>query len=108
MAFLKESFVAAETVVELGHAIERELDGEQAQARLLERLPNLLDRPVFEVPVAGDVDLLDAVVTDELPTDGPELLAQERFAAGQVEVLDVPELLGQVDDLLEGKIVAVG
>ena len=57
-------------------------DGSPTQA-VLERAAHRLDRPLGERAVGRDVDLLHAVVTDELLADLGELLAVERDAAAR-------------------------
>src|SRR5690349_1699262 len=97
----------AELVVKGGHAVERDLDREQLQAALLQHAAQHPHGLVREPGVGRDVDLLDPVPAYELPADRGEFLAQERLAAGQVEILDRPEILGERDDLLERQIIAL-
>ena len=90
-------------VVELGHSIQGELDGKDLQGALLQDPAQGGDCALGEVSIGGYVDLFHAVVADELPADGGELLSEERLASGEVEVLDRAQLFGEGHDLLQGK-----
>ena len=71
----------SQPIVPLTSPVKRELDRQDAEPVLLEHLLDGGDRAVGVVAVGRDVDLLDAVATDELAADGGQILAQEGFAA---------------------------
>jgi hypothetical protein len=65
----------------------------------------VLDGPVGEIAVTGNVDLPYAVMADELAADLAELLAQERLAARQIEDFDLAHGLGQGQQFVDGQVI---
>jgi hypothetical protein len=94
-----------ERVVELGHAVERQLDHEQIELLLFEDAVDGGHALVGVVAVRWHVDLPHAVRADELADDLGEFLAEERLAARQVEVLDLAKVVGQLEDLVLRQVV---
>src|SRR5215510_11054911 len=83
---LKRSGRDPKPIVEFRHAVEREFDRKEPQARLTKRFAKLRDG-LFSIPaVARNVDLFDPVLVDELSADRAEFLAQKWLAAREVEI----------------------
>ena len=77
----------------------------RSKSFLLQRFGDLLDGLVGEVAIGRNIDLADLVVADELAADLAELRPQERFAAGEIEILDPAERSRKSEELLCRQIV---
>ena len=85
--------ISSETIVILGCAVERYLANEELQCPRLKDLPKLSLSSIGEVGVGRNVDLLNVVVLDEERADFGEFRADEWFAARQIEVFEIAQLL---------------
>src|SRR5271157_920935 len=99
--------ITTEAIVILRHAVNGEFTHKQLQALLFEDVLQRFDRPLGKVPIRRHINLFDAVVLDEEPADLCEFGAQERFAAGQVQVLDPSQISCQRENLLHLQIIAL-
>ena len=89
----------------LRHAVNGELADKHFEALLFEDVLQRLDRPLGEVSIRRDINLFDPVVLNEVPADLREFSPQEGFAAGQVQVLDPPQISGERKNLLHLQII---
>src|SRR5271165_506236 len=97
--------IPPEAIVILRHAVDGELTDKKLEAPLLENVLQRLNRPLSEVSIRRDIYLFDPVVLNEEPADFGEFSAQEGFAAGEVQVLDPPQISRQRENLLHFQIV---
>lgn len=106
--FLEGLRVAAELVVEILSAVQRKLDREVFQTRLIRQ--NVIegsDGTVREVAACRAINLFYPVVAYERSADFRVFLADERLAAAEVQILDRSEIARQFQYLIEREIVAL-
>ena len=96
----------AERVVELGHAVQGQLERDQVQRPSPRGSRATAPHGLVRVPaVRGHVDLPHAVVADELQADLRDLLAEERLAAGEVQGLQAAHRAREGHDLVQREVV---
>ena len=107
MALAKDRGLPRKRVVILRGAVQRQLAHEaDERGGARQQRAELRLRAVGEEPAGGHVDLPDAVVADEQVADVREVGTQERLSAGEVQVLDRPQLAREGLELVEGQVVA--
>src|SRR5271166_3007451 len=97
--------ITTEAIVILRHAVDGQLTHKQLEAFFFEDVLQGLDRPLSEVSIRRDIDLFNPVVLDKEPADLGEFSPQEGLAAGEVQVLNPPQIPRERENLLHLQVI---